>query len=769
MKDYRSCEPFAFSPRMAAVHAEVKPRVKEFRLREDTWCSPVEAGDRNPFADVFEEMPDAPYVIALAHGIVRSWLVTPRVILPGEALAGITRPIYPVHEHFSAGLRGQDSLVPKNPDDPAEAAHIEALKARMTPLGARHILDEADRLFGAEAFAAMSEDFLFAAGGYQGHTICNYPTLLTLGLDGVLEKIDCCAAAAAQDADTQNFFTACRIVVQGMSAWLEGYAAEAAALAAAESDPAQRGWYRAMAENCAFCAHQKPVTLYQAAQLMWCLCLWDWADCVGRMDQYLWPFWQHSAAAGDVISNEEVLTALMLRLWENGIHNITIGGVTPQGMDASNEISYLILQCLRVLHDVHPRVSVRVYENTPPALLALAAQLWSEGMSDPTVVGDKNVIEGLLAIGVPPEDARDYSLLGCQEIEIPGKGNWGCEDGLFNLAKVLEYTLYNGRSTSRPAVQVSPATGELENFADFEAFFAAYTDQLRYFIPKFLQLCDRGQEIRAACFAKLVKAPFTDGCLKKGISHDAGGPIYNFGVIETAGAAVTADSLTAIKKLVFEEKRIAPATLLAALRADFAGYEKERQLLLHAAPKFGNDNDEADAMAVRVLDFFWSEINKYKSVRGDVYVGACSLLESGTTMGKTMGAMPDGRRAGEPLGNSIGPRPGADTTGLTAMLSSVSKLPLQKGVGGTTLNVLLPTRLLAQPDTRAHMTQVLKAYLLRGGQMAQITTANLEDLKDARIHPERHGDLIVRVGGFSRQFIQFDADTQEEIISRYAL
>ncbi len=769
MNAYQSCAPFAFSPRMAAVHAEIKPRVREFRLREDTWCSPVEAGDKNPFADVFTEMPDAPYVIALAHGIVRSWLVTPRVILPGEALAGITRPIYPVHEHFSIGLRGQETLVPTDPTDAAECARLAALRARMTPLDMRHMLDEADRLFGKEAFAALTEDFLFAAGGYQGHTICNYPTLLALGLDGVLEKIDRCAAAAAQDADTRFFYEACRIVVRGMAAWLEGYAAEAAALAQAETDPVQRGYYAAMAENCAFCAHRKPVTLYQAAQLMWCLCLWDWADCVGRLDQYLWPFWQHSAAAGDVLSNEDVITALMLRLWENGIHNITIGGVTPAGEDAVNDISYLILQCLRVLHDVHPRVSVRVHEATPPALTALAAQLWAEGMSDPTVVSDQNVIAGLLAIGVPLQDARDYSLLGCQEIEIPGKGNWGCEDGLFNLAKVLEYTLYNGYSTSHPEVRIGPHTGEFTDFESFEDFFDAFVTQLRYFIPKFLYLCDRGQEVRAACHAKLVKAPFTDGCLEKGLPHDAGGPIYNFGVIETAGAAAAADALTAIQKLVFEEKRIAPATLLAALRADFAGYEKERQLLLNAAPKFGNDNDEADAMAVRVLDFFWSEIGKYKSVRGDVYVGACSLLESGTVMGSRMGAMPDGRHAGEPLGNSIGPRPGADRSGLTAMLTSVAKLPLQKGVGGTTLNVLLPNRLLADAAARQQAVQVLCTYLHSGGQMAQITTANLEDLLDARIHPERHGDLIVRVGGFSRQFVQFDAQTQEEIISRYAM
>ncbi|MBQ7827170.1 MAG: formate C-acetyltransferase/glycerol dehydratase family glycyl radical enzyme, partial [Clostridia bacterium] len=185
------------------------------------------------------------------------------------------------------------------------------------------------------------------------------------------------------------------------------------------------------------------------------------------------------------------------------------------------------------------------------------------------------------------------------------------------------------------------------------------------------------------------------------------------------------------------------------------------------APKFGNDNDEADAMAVRVLDLFWSECGKYKSVRGDVYTGACSLLTGGIAFGANMGAMPDGRFKGEPLGNSMGPRPGADKSGVTAMLNSVAKLPLHKGVGGTTLNVVLTTKLLSNPDLRESIGATVKDYMLKGGQLAQITTANVEDLLDAQEHPERHGDLIVRVGGFSIQFVQLGRDAQNEIISRY--
>ena len=180
-----------------------------------------------------------------------------------------------------------------------------------------------------------------------------------------------------------------------------------------------------------------------------------------------------------------------------------------------------------------------------------------------------------------------------------------------------------------------------------------------------------------------------------------------------------------------------------------------------------NDDPEADAMAARVLNLFWNEIAKYPSGRGGVYTGACSLLTSGIAYGQVLGAFPDGRFAGEPLGNSMGPRPGADKNGLTAMLNSVAKLPMEKGVGGTTLNVILTSRMLETPTLRASVSATIKSFLMHGGCMAQFTTACKEDLLDAKCHPDRHGDLSVRVGGYSIQFVQLDSAAQDEIISRY--
>jgi formate C-acetyltransferase len=247
---------------------------------------------------------------------------------------------------------------------------------------------------------------------------------------------------------------------------------------------------------------------------------------------------------------------------------------------------------------------------------------------------------------------------------------------------------------------------------------------------------------------------------------DGGGAIYNYGVCETAGSAAVADCFAAIEKLVFIDKKLTLAEIEEAIASNFEGHEDVRQMLL-SAPKFGNDDDFADKWHVRILEFFWGELSKHRSVRGGAMLGACSLLELGVAYGHSIWALPDGRRKGEPLGNSIGPRPGNDKNGVTAMLKSVTKLPLHLGLGGTTLNVLLPQIENKTEEQREKTLALIRTYLENGGQMAQITTANLDDLLDAQIHPEDHENLIVRVGGLSAKFVKISKHSQNEVITRF--
>lgn len=775
MKDYRSTEEkFEYSSDLKYVYNEIQKRIKPFWFREGTHTGPDPDG-KTPFIDAFCQNETEPYAIKLAKGIVNSWIYSDPVMLDRDCLVGFTRPRRPLFEHFSFGMYYDRSVLdfPAYKDRKEElAAEIESRLNELIPLNMDYVIDEAKKRFAPpdnpDAYENILAYKLWWVGGFQGHTVPNYDILMRDGIGGVLDRV---VARLDGESDSHKIttLTACKIILEGMQKWIMLQADCAEKKAKNESDTALSEKYMKAAENCRFVATKAPKTFYQAAQLTWFYALWDAVDCVGRADQYLWPFFK-TALEEDREFAEDVCASLMLKFHEHGVHNITVGGIDPEtGEDASNELSFLMLQILRRNHSTHPRMSIRINEKSDPALMKLAVKMWSEGMSDPTVASDTLIIPSFInEYGVPEKDARNYSLLGCQELEIPGKSNFGCEDGLLNLAKILEFTLNNGRSRFDDSVCVGLETGHITDYETFDELWNAYEKQMKYFTKHFVELCNMGQEIRAVNYAKLVKTPLTEACIERGLSLDEGGAVFNYGCVETAGAGVVADSLLAIKKLVYDEKLISRETLEKALSANFEGYEKERLMLQNLSPKFGNDDKEADEMASRVLESFWSEIKKYKSVRGDVFTGACSLLSSGMEYGKQTWATPDGRFKGEPLGNSIAPKPGNDKHGLTAMLSSCEKLPLKFGLGGTTCNVVIPTSIMRTPAEREKIESLMNSFLKNGGQLAQITTACLDDLIEARANPDSHPDLIVRVGGFSIRFCELTDAEKDEIISRYA-
>jgi len=755
------------SSSMQSVLDALRARLKRHGLREGGHSGPEPTG-KTPFLDVFEENPDLSYVECLAKGIVRSWHESTFIIYPGEILVGEPRPDTPYMEHFAWGLE----FFPKYKAHPSYEGRVEEIEERvkklydrMNPMNLDPMLEEEKRRLGEEAHKIIYDNHnLWGTGGMQGHTIPSYKKLLTLGLDGTLEEIRKYESNTT-DEKKLEFYRACRTIVEGLSSYATLYADHARTLAANETDPQNKFRYEEIAKNCDSVAHKAPTTFYEAVQLMWFYTLWDWVDSIGRGDQYLYPFY---AASDDTpFTKKDIASSLMFKILEHGVHNLTIGGVIPEtGEDATNELSFLLLQILRVLHETHPRMSIRVAKSTPDELIALAVQIWSEGMCDPTVVSDTLVIDGLRAHGASLEDARDYSMLGCQEIEIQGKSNFGCEDGLINLAKIFEYTINNGYDRLHPNVKIGLDTGRLTDFNSIDELWEAYKKQLLFFIPIWVDLVNLGQMVRDKNVAKLVKSIYTDDCLARGINMDGGGAIYGYGVCETAGSAAVADSFAALEKLVFIDKKLTMAQIEEAIDVNFEGHEDIRLMLL-SAPKFGNDDDFVDKWHVRVLEFFWGELGKHRSIRGGAMLGACSLLEQGIPFGHNTWALPDGRHKGEPLGNSIGPRPGNDKDGITAMLKSVTKLPLHLGLGGTTLNVLIPQIDTRTEEQRAKTLALVRAYLENGGQMAQITTANLDDLLDALVHPEAHENLIVRVGGLSARFIQISPQSQKEVISRF--
>ncbi|MBP5235940.1 MAG: hypothetical protein J6128_00135 [Clostridia bacterium] len=744
-------EKFEFSKRTGAIYEDVLKRVKPNRKREDT-ATGMPDDKKTPFEDAFEEYADESYIVCEAHAIVYSWLYSEPIFFDNDILVGFPRPFRNIVEHFSFG-----NCYMHRTD------RIKAIYNRLIPMDDNVLDDEGVRRFGGDANAyGYVKGYAWSAGGYQGHTIPSYPKLLGMGVGGVLDQIESYDSKTdPADKKKKDFYKACRIIMEGFSAYITQYADKAAELASKAEDIEKREQLLTIEKTCRSISRGKPKTFLEAAQLMWFFCLWDWVDCIGRFDQYMLPFWTGSD------EDKDVLTAIFMKFWEHGVHNMTISGVIPEtGEDATNEITYHVLRVMRTLHETHPRMTVRVHEKTPRELMKLVVLMWSEGMSDPTLASDFNVVPSLMGYGVPERDARDYSILGCQEIEIPGKSNFGCEDGFVNLAKIFEYTLFNGRDRYAD-YKISIDTGNLKDYKTFDDLWNAFVKQIQYLIPIFIDLCNIGVDIRVANVSKLVKSTMTEACIERGLQHDEGGTIYNYGVIETGGHGAVGDSLYALKTLVYDTGKLTLEEVYNALDANFEGYEDIRQELLNA-PKYGNDNREADEMSAKVLRMFWSEIRKFKSRRGDVFTGACSLLEGGTYYGKHTWALPDGRFTGSPLGNTIGPRTGSDKNGLTPMLNSVARMPLELGVGGSTSNVLIPTTLMENEEMREKIAATMMTFMKIGGQLAQITTATLEEMKDAQIHPDCHENLIVRVGGFSMKFIEFDKDAQDEFILRYS-
>lgn len=770
MKDYKNCEElYEYSKRVSSLYEDLLKRLKPNRFREDTSTGPEPDG-KTPFLDTFLKTRGEVYSARLAKAIVESWLVTEPLIFEGEFILGHPRPGRPVSEHFSYGIRDElwvlDLDAYKDRKDELEKLY-DSVHGEMNPLTMDHCYNEAKRRFETPETEGNYDNYvgcgLWWVGGFQGHTVPNYRKLVRVGIGGLLSEIE--ENLPKMEGRKKETLEACKIVLLGMSRWILMYAAAAEEKAEKTEDEDLRALYLGAAENCRRVALDAPKDYYGACQLVWFYCLWDACDCLGRFDSYMKSFYE-DLAKKDRQWAEDITAGFMLKILEHGIHNVTLGG-TSGGADVTGELSYLMLQLLRKTHETHPRITIRINEKTDKGLLALAVKMWSEGMSDPTVVSDTLVIPSFIKnYGVLPEDAEDYSVLGCQELEIPGKSNFGCEDGVLNLAKILEFTINDGKSLYG-GERGGLATGKLSEFKDFESFFEAYEKQVAFFTKHFVELCNLGQEIRAANYAKLVKTPLTDCCIERGLSLDEGGALYNLGCVETAGSSVVADSMTAIKKVVFEEGLVSPQTLYDAICANYEGYEDVRRLLLDA-PKFGNDDAQADEMAHRVLESFWKEIKKCRSVRGGEFSGACSLLSGGITFGYHTFATPDGRLKGAPLGNSIGPRPGADTQGLTSMLSSVSKLPLEYGLGGTTCNVNIPTSIMKSGADRSKIQSLITVFMENGGMMAQITTASKDELIKAKEKPEEYQDLIIRIGGFSIKFCELGNAEQDEIISRFA-
>jgi len=579
-----------------------------------------------------------------------------------------------------------------------------------------------------------------------------------------------------------HFLEAVIIAHKAVIRWANRYADLATAMAAEEKDPTRKKELERIAQTCRWVPANPARDFYEAIQYLWFLyvILASLVMPLQRFDQYMYPFYKKDIREGTT-TDEKVLELLQcLRIKDMEImgvagsahrqkwsglakwNNMVIGGVTPDGDDATSELTYLILEAAMRCQTPHHTITLRVHEGTPEALMLKALELVKTGIGMPAFVGDKSYIESFVSKDVPLKVARDYYLIGCLDGTVP--------EGMGNLFPMCATTvawswLVNNGMDPFARKQVGLATGDFESFETFDDLMGALKKQIAHGMAMEAECRGRMFETVKGQFPDaFVPSLFTDG-IKVGKSTCDRTLPYKIGhSMGPVGMTNMADSLAAIKKLVFDEKKVTLKELKAALAANWEGYEEIRAMCLKA-PKYGNDDDYVDSIVSELYRFYAETAGAINGPRGKYNATAISI-SAHQVAGMLLGATPDGRYSGESLADgSVSPSQGKDTFGPTAAMNSAAKID-QTAYLATLMNMKLNPSALSSTEGMKNLSALIKTYFSLGGKHIQFNVVSKETLLDAQKRPEKHRDLIVRVAGYSAYYIQLSEGVQEEIIHR---
>ncbi len=596
--------------------------------------------------------------------------------------------------------------------------------------------------------------------------------------------------------EKKHFLEAVAIVLKAVIRLAERYADAAESMAANEKDPSRKKELKRIAEACRRVPANRPRNFREAMQSLWInQILFTPASTtnLGRFDQYMYPFYRKDTDEG-AINDEEVLELLCeLRIkcmkpeniklsgakraqhvgfakWRN----MTIGGVKPDGKDATNELTYLVLEAANRLRIPHHTISLRIHEKTPDDLMIKALEVVKTGMGMPAFALDRSFISYMTSGDIPIEDARNYHLAGCLDPAIPGKASF-LGGGFFVVPRVLELFM-NGGTDPKTGLDAGFQKVNVEDFKTFEEFYTAFKSFLSYLIGLWhehsaLIAYSRRLTHYYDAVEILETAMMHDGIkMGKPVSQREAVPPYDFrAIMVPVGAVNVIDSLAAIKKLVFDEKKISMKQLKQALARNFEGNEEIRKMCLQA-PKYGNDDDYVDLIAKDIYKFIIDEEAKYKTAQRPVGgkikgVGGASI-SSMWAGGAITGATPDGRLAGTTLADgTVSPSQGKDTNGPTALFKSALKID-QATCSSALLNMKLHDSALTKTEDLKKLGMLIDTYSDMGGKWVQFNIVGKEKLLDAQKVPENHKDLIVRVAGYSAYFVDLGKGVQDDIIRR---
>ncbi len=594
----------------------------------------------------------------------------------------------------------------------------------------------------------------------------------------------------ANPEHTENIYFLKSVIIACDAMVLLGkrYAKRAKQMAAKASDPVRQKELLTIAEVCTKIPGQPPETFYEALQMVWFGQVAHFLEenapsfSPGRIDQYFLPYYQKDLAGGILTEGgaRELLYCFLLKFNEipwllnefasmyyagyMAFQNICVGGQKPHGGDATNELSYMILDCAQHLQLYQPSFAARIHNKSPQTYLNKIGEVVKTGIGFPANHFDDTTIKMLLSYGVDPADAKDYCLVGCVEPGISGRLYQWSAVCLTNFPIAVEFALTNGVQLVS-GNKLGLETGDPESFLTFEDFEAAVKKQLSHLMRITAITTVITQQAHRDHLPKPIVSGVMDGCVESGKDVMMGGAKYNSGPgVIIAGTADYANSMAAVKRLVYEDKSVTMKQLCEAMTKNFEGFEAIHKLCSQA-PKYGNDDDFVDDFARDVIDFISHEIKSYRGLYAPLALGTLPV-SSHTPQGLVVGAQPSGRKSTLPLADGISPAQGTDINGPTAIIKSLDKINQELSTVGVLHNMKLDPSMMADERGVANFTSLLRTHNQLGGAQIQFNCVDAAKLAEAQADPEAHRSLMVRVAGYSAFFVELCKEIQDEIISR---
>lgn len=637
----------------------------------------------------------------------------------------------------------------------------------------------------------------------DAHLAVNYEKILAFGLKGYEERVRQLKAELdltdPDSIDKNIFYKAVLIVIEAVHQFAQRYSKLAQELADKEKDSKRKAELLEISRICAKVPYEPATSFYEAVQSVWFIQLILQIESnghslsYGRFDQYMYPYYIKDIQEKVITKDEalELLTCLWIKtLTINKVRsqahtlssagspmyqNVTIGGQTPDKKDAVNELSFVVLQSVAQTRLTQPNLTVRYHKNINKAFFDDCIEVMKLGFGMPALNNDEIIIPSFINWGVKEEDAYNYSAIGCVETAVPGKWGYRCTGmSYINFPRVLLCAMNDGVDLTT-GKRFTKGYGYFKDMKSYEELLSAWDKTVREMTRYSVIVENAIDKASERDVPDVLCSALTDDCIGRGKTIKEGGAVYDFISGLQVGIANMADSLAAIKKLVFEEKKITPIQLWNAILDDFQSDENKKiqAMLIDEVPKYGNDIDYVDNLVVEAYDSYLDEIKKYPNTRyhrgpiGGIRYGGTSSISANVGQGMGTMATPDGRNAYEPLAEGCSPAHNADKNGPTAVFKSVAKLPTEKITGGVLLNQKMTPQMLSTEENKQKLEMLIRAFFNRlHGYHVQYNIVSRETLIDAQKYPEKHKDLIVRVAGYSAFFNVLSKKTQDDIIGR---